>query len=202
MTQGEKKQIRWMRAVLFLVFVTIFVAVAVIGLLDSIGILTLDEKENSLFRYSCLAGVVSAVILWFKVHFGLKKRPVPEVVEKAVRKVDGKYKYEIICSNNKTKYQGECVVKQDGRALAFNGEQTKESRGTRKKRISYHWFSNWAELCVDNKVRVDYSLANNNGGTRCFAVMSLGRRSGMTMSGELHQLGQSYNIGTIKFKRA
>lgn len=191
-----------MRAVLFWVFVIIFIAVAVIGLLDIIGKLTLDKKVRQLIHYGLLAEVVTAVILLFKVYFGLKKRPVPEVVEKPVRKVDGKYKYEIICSNNKTKYQGECVVKQDGRALAFNGEQTKESRGTRKKRISYHWFSNWAELCVDNKVRVDYSLANNNGGTRCFAVMSLGRRSGMTMSGELHQLGQTYTFGTIKFKRA
>lgn len=202
MTKGEKKQISWMRAVLFWVFVIIFIAVAVIGLLDFIVELGLDKKVRQWIHYGLLAEVVAAVMLLFKVVFGLKKRPVPEVVEKPVRKVDGKYKYEIICSDNKTTYQGECVVKQDGRALAFNGEQTKENRGTRKKRISFHWFSNWAELCVDNKVRVDYSQANNNGGVRGYAVLNLGRRSEMTMSGELHLLGQSYTFGTIKFKRA
>lgn len=202
MTRREKKQTRWMRAVLFLVFVSIFLAVAVIGLLDIIGVLKLDEEVRRWIHYGCLAEAVAAVMLLFKVVFGLRKRPVPEVVEKPVRKVDGKYKYEIICSDNKTIYQGECVVKQDGRALAFNGEQTKESRGTRKKRVSFHWFSNWAELCMDNKVRLDYSLANNNGGVRAYAVINLGRRSGMSMSGELHLLGQSYSFGTIKFKRA
>jgi hypothetical protein len=202
MTQGEKKQTRWMRAVLFWVFVTIFMAVAAVGVLDLIGgVVTLEANVRHFIRYSCIAEVVAAVMLLFKVVFGLKKRPVPEVVEKPVRKVDGKYKYEIICSSNKTIYQGVCVVKQDGRALAFNGEQTKEGRGTRKKKISFHWFSNWAELCVDNKVRLDYSLANNNGGVRGYAVINLGRRSRMTMSGELHLLGQSYTFGTIKFKR-
>lgn len=201
MTQGEKRQTKWMRAVLFWVFVIIFIAVAVIGLLNLIGVVPLEKNVKTFIRYSCLTQVVAAVMLFFKVVFGLKKRPVPEAVEKPVRKVDGKYKYEIICSDNKTTYQGECVVKQDGRALAFNGEQTKESRGTRKKKISSYWFSNWAELCVDNKVRLDYSLANNNGGVRGYAVINLRRRSGMTMSGELHLLGQSYTFGTIKFKR-
>ncbi len=201
MTQGEKKQTRWMRAVLFWVFVIIFVAVAVIGLLDLIGVSALDAKVRPWIRYSCLAEVVAAVMLLFKVVFGLKRKPVPEVVEKPVRKVEGKYKYEIICSDNKTVYQGECVVKQDGRALAFNGEQTKASRGTRKKRISSHWFSNWAEVCVDNKVRLDYSLANNNGGVRGYAVINIGRKNGVTMSGELHLLAQPYIFGTIKFKK-
>jgi hypothetical protein len=205
MTQGEKKQTRWMRAVFFWVFVTIFIAVAVISLLDLTGVITLDEKERPFvryIRYGFLAEVVAAVMLLFKVAFGLKKRPVPEVVEKPVRKVDGKYKYEIICGGGKTTYQGVCVVKQDGRALAFNGEQIKESRGQKKKKISFHWFSNWAELCVDNKVRLDYSLSNNNGGARGYAVINIGRRSTMTMSGELHVLGQPNTSGTIKFKRA
>jgi hypothetical protein len=205
MTQGEKKQTRWMRAVLFWVFVLIFVAVAVIGLLDLIEVLTLNAKVRPIVRYirwGFLAEVVAAVMLLFKVVFGLKRRPVPELVEKPVRKVDGKYKYEIICSDNKTTYQGECVVKQDGRALAVNGEQTKVGHGIRKKKISFHWFSNWAELCVDNKVRLDYSLANNNGGVRGYAVINIGRRSATTMSGELHLLGQPYTFGTIKFKKA
>ena len=38
MTQGEKRQTKWMRAVLFWVFVIIFIAVAVIGLLNLIGV--------------------------------------------------------------------------------------------------------------------------------------------------------------------
>ena len=90
---------------------------------------------------------------------------------------------------------------------------------TRKKSVSYQWFSNWAEMCMDNMVRLDYSIANGNGGQRGYAVLAVGRRrsninksskgrknsktrrSYKTMTGELYLLGQPHIFGTIKLRR-
>lgn len=203
MTRGEKKQTRRMKWILFSVFVISYAAVVtltILALFFDVG--SLKTRHEDIFMNAFILEVGGAVLALFKVTFNLKKKPVQEVEEKPVPRVDGKYKYEITSSNKKSTYMGECLVKQDGRALAFNGERKKEVAGLKRKKVSFHWFSHWAELCVDNKVRVDYSLTNNNGGMRGYAVLQIGSRSCKTMKGELHLFGHPYTFGTIRLKRA
>ena len=202
MTRIEKKQGRQMRWILFYVFVAIFVAV-VAGTYLAVFTNLVDvseEYENTLFKVFIIE-VGFAVVTLFLVIFNLKKKPVEDVEQKPVPKVDGKYKYEVFCSDKKTTFQGECLVKQDGRALAFNGERQKECIGIRKKKVSFHWFSHWAEFCVDNKVRLDFSLTDSNGGTRGYAVLLVNSGKAKKMRGELYLFGNSYMYGTVKYMK-
>jgi hypothetical protein len=203
MTRGEKKQTRRMRWILFSVFVTLYVVIVILTTLALFfDVVSLKPKHEDLLVPAFILEIAGVVVAMFKANFIWKKKPGQEVEEKLVPRVGGKYKYEIKSSDKKSTYQGECLVEQDGRALAFNGEQKKEVVRLRKKKVSFHWFSHWAELCVDNKVRVDYSLSNNNGGMRCYAVLQIGSRSPKTMKGELHLFGDLYTFGTIRLKRA
>lgn len=200
MTQGEIKQNKRMRWILFYIFITIFVLI-VAGTIATVffGFGSPSPNERSLLFKIFIGEIGIAVLTLFRVLFGLKRKPV-EAVE-SIPRVDGKYKYEITTSDNKNSITGECMVKQDGRALVFNGERQKEYCGHKKNRVSYHWFSHWAELCVDNKVRLDYSVTDNNGGLRGYAILDTAKKSTAGMAGEFHLLGQPYVHGTIRFKR-
>lgn len=219
MTRSEKKQTRRMKWILFYVVVSIFVVVAIgIILVVFLDIGNPKPSERDFLFKVFIGDVGVAVLAMIYKIFDLKKKPV-EVEETPVLKVNGKYQYEVACSDNKTTFLGECLVKQDGRELTFNGEQKKECVGTRKKRVSYQWFSNWAEICMDNMVRLDYSIANSNGGQRAYAILAVGRKysktrkhskrrrcpetrkSFKTMTGELYLLGQPHIFGTIKLRR-
>jgi len=92
------------------------------------------------------------------------------------------------------------VLKQDGRALVFNGEQREERKGLSKKRVSFHWFSTWAELCEDNKIRMDYFMSNQKGGLRAYLILESGKTSRHSMSGEFHLLHEPHTCGTVTFK--
>lgn len=192
-----------MRWILFYVFVFIFVAVVVgtyLAVFTNIVEIPKKEYESVLFKVFIIE-VGLAVVTLFLVIFNLRKRPVDEVEQKLVPKVDGKYKYEVFCSDKKNMFQGECLVKQDGRALSFNGERQKECSGIKKKKVSFHWFSHWAELCVDNKVRLDYSLTDSNGGTRGYAVLQVNSSKAKKMQGEVYLFGSSYVYGTVKYRK-
>ncbi|NIM14948.1 MAG: hypothetical protein GTO45_23530 [Candidatus Aminicenantes bacterium] len=201
MTQSERKQNRRMKWVLFYVFVAIFVAIVTLTIMVVFfGFGDTTEQERD-FLFKVFIGEVGiAMITLFKVLFGLKKKPVGE--ETAIPSVNGRYKYELNLTGNKTTYLGECRVKQDGRVLTFNGERQKECNGLKKKKVSVHWYSNWAELCADNKVRLDYAITLN-GGVRGYAILDVGsKNSTKGMVGEFHLLHEPYVYGTVKFKRA
>jgi len=220
MTKIEKAQTRRMKWILFYVVVSIFVVIVALTIAKvwfDFG--SPSPAERSVLFKVFIGEVGLTVLALFKVLFNLKKKPVEIEEETPVLKVNGKYQYKVACSDNKTTFLGECLVKQDGRELTFNGEQKKECVGTRKKSVSYQWFSNWAEMCMDNMVRLDYSIANGNGGQRGYAVLAVGRRysstkksskgrknsktrrSYKTMTGELYLLGQPHIFGTIKLRR-
>jgi hypothetical protein len=201
MTRAEIKQNKRMKWILFYIFVTIFVII-VAGTIMVVffGYGKPTEVEREILFKVFIGEIGIAVLALFKLLFGLKKKE-REPEEKPIPKVGGKYKYELTCSENKAAFMAECLVKQDGRVLAFNGERKKECIGHKKRRVSYHWFSHWAELCVDNKIRLDYSITNNNGGLRGYAILDLGKKSGRGMVGEFHLLGSPYTYGTVKFKK-
>lgn len=201
MTRGEIKQNKRMKWILFFIFTSIFVLlVAATVMVVFFGIGSPSPKEREFLFHVFIGEVGLSVLALFKVLFGLKKSPVNK--EAPVKNVDGKYKYELTCSEKNMVYSGECLVKQQGRALSFNGERQKECNGKKKRRVSYHWFSNWAELCLDDKIRLDYSLSNGNGGIRGYAILEINKKSSNGMTGEFHMLAQEYIFGTVKFKRA
>ena len=200
MTQAERKQNKRMKWILFYIFITIFVVIVagtIMVVFFGYGEPRPEERE---ILFKVFIGEIGiAVLALFKVLFGLKRKPAAE--ETNLPKVDGKYKYEITCGNNKTLFIGECRVKQDGRSLTFNGERKKTINGRKKENVSIHWYSNWAELCADNKVRLDYSITAN-GGVRGYAILDAARSSARDMVGEFHLLHEPYTYGTVKFKRA
>jgi hypothetical protein len=199
MDRGEK-QTRRMRNVLFCIFLLFFVVIVA----ATIATVFLDfgkptpEERAVLFKVF-MVEIGIAVLALFKILFGLKKKPAKEEIP--IPKVAGKYKYEITCCDNKTLFQGECRVKQDGRTLNINGERKKIKSGYKKKNVSIHWYSNWAELCEDKKVRLDYYITQN-GGIRGYAILDVGQSTSKEMVGEFHFLKEPYIHGTIKFNRA
>lgn len=200
MTRSEIKQTKRMKWVLFCIFVMIFVVIVA----GTIATVFFDfgkptpEERGILFKVF-IGEVGIAVLALFKVLFGLKKKPAE--VEIPVPNVAGKYKYELTCCDNKTLFGGECRVKQDGRSLNFNGERNKAKTGHKKEKVSIHWYSSWAELCDDKKVRLDYHITQN-GGIRGYAVLDVGKSTSKEMVGEFHFLKEPYVYGTIKFSRA
>ena len=125
MTRGEIKQAKRMKWILFYIFVTIFVLVVA----GTIATVFFDygkpsPEERKLLFNVFIGEVGVAILALFKVLFGLKKKPVVE--EEAVPRIAGKYKYELVACDNKTHFQGNCRVKQEGRVLEFNGERKKD----------------------------------------------------------------------------
>lgn len=198
MDRGEK-QTRRMRNVLFCIFLLFFVVIVA----GTIATVFLDfgkptpEERAVLFKVF-MVEIGIAVLALFKILFGLKKKPANEEI--SIPKVAGKYKYELTCGDNKTLFRGECRVKQDGRTLNINGERKKAKSGHKKESVSIHWYSNWAELCEDKKVRLDYYITQN-GGIRGYAILDVGQSTSKEMVGEFHFLKEPYVYGTIKFNR-
>jgi hypothetical protein len=199
MTRGEVKQNNRMRSVLFYIFVTIFVVIVAGTTMVVFFDYGKPQPHEREILFNVFIGEIGiAVLALFKMLFGLKK---PAVETAPAPKLDGTYKYEMNFNDNKTVYQGECNIKQDNRVLTFNGENRKSRTGRKKETVSIHWNSNWAELCADNKVRMDYSI-NFNGGMRVFCVLNGNRSSFKEMMGEFHLLHEPYKCGSVKFKRA
>lgn len=200
MTRTERKQTRRMKWALFCIFLMIFVVI-VAGTIATVffdfGKPTTEER-SILFKVF-IGEVGIAVLALFRVLFGLKKKDA-EIEEMKIPKISGKYKYEAYHSDNKVISIGVCRVKQMGRVLEFNGEWQKVIVNGKKENLSLRWSSNWAELCMDNKVRLDYSVTQN-GGDRGFVIIEPGRTSSETVVGEFHALRKPYICGTIKFKR-
>lgn len=201
MTMIEKSQLRQMRWVLFCVFIGLFVITAILTIMAvffKIEWLGLDKYGDELFKiFLGQTGVM--VIALFRSVFLRKKRPV-EVEEKPIPNVSGKYKYEAIWSDNKTEYVGECFIKQDGQELTVLGERTKECNGRKNHKVSVHWSSIWAEVCNDNKIRMDYAITENGGG-RGYAILELRKRASRSMLGEIHLFKEDSLFGTLKFKK-
>lgn len=199
MTRSEKKQIRRMKNTLFCIFL-IFYVVIVAGTIATVFFDFAKPKptERAVLFKVFIGEIGIAVLALFKVLFGLKKKPAEEPT---IPKVDGKYKYELACCDNKSIFQGECRVKQQGRILHINGERKKSIIGRKKENVSIHWYSNWAELCVDNKVRLDY-LITLNGGYRGYAILDVSSKAAKGLVGEFHLLSDPYVYGTIKLRKA
>lgn len=203
MTTAELRQLkqqRRMRSVLFYIFVAIFVVIVA----GTIGVVFFNlghpKPHEREILFSVFIGEIGiAVLALFKVLFGLKK---PEAaLNKPVPVVKGDYKYEMVFNDNKLVYLGQCNIKQDKMVLTVTGERQKTRNGRKKTNVSVHWNSNWAELCEDGKIRLDYSI-NLNGGVRGFAILSGNRSSFKEMMGEFHLLHEPYKCGTVKLKRA
>ena len=195
----EKKQITKMRWVLFCIFASIFVII-VIGTLLVVffGVGKPTEKERDLLFNIFIIEVGIALIALFKMLFNLKKR---HQEEKPILEIGGKYEYEITCGDN-TSFLGECRIKQKGRSLYFSGERKKKIVGDKEDNLSIPWFSQWAEICLDNKIRLDYSLTVN-GGIRGYSILVLeaGLETQDTMVGEFHLLEQAHVCGTVRLKK-
>ena len=205
MTQMEKRQIRRMRWILFYTFMVFFVIITALTILAvffeeprPLGI-SIPEKHKKIFLYAFPVEIGSSVFGLFNLIFKMKKQPAEEE-KKPIANVKGKYKYEEIWSNNKTVYTGECQIKQDETKLTVNGERKKECNGRKNKKVSVPWFSNWAELCNDNKIRMDFGITNGDT-DRGYAILQVGRRHSKKILGEVHILGNPYVVGTIKLKR-
>jgi hypothetical protein len=189
-----------MKWILFYIFIIIFVVTVALTVAKVFfGFGEPSEAERKVLFSVFIGEVGIAVLALFKMLFGLKKRP-KEQEETPLPKINGKYKFEMTGSDSKIRCQGECLVKQDGRVLNFNGVQKKARIKRKKEKVSVRWYSNWAELCEDNKVRVDYSITLN-GGIRGYAILDTGRKTGKEMMGEFHMLHEPYTYGTVKFKR-
>jgi hypothetical protein len=205
MTTTEKSQLRQWRGVLFYIFVGLFVLIVVLTIMavflkDILPFkLPIPESERKIFFYGFIAEIAVCVVALFKVMFKLKK-PVGELEEKPIPNVSGRYKYEEIWCDNKTVYEGECCIKQDGQDLTVLGERTKECNGHKNKKVSVHWSSTWAEVCNDNKIRMDYAITENGGG-RGYAILELRKRSRKSMLGEIHLFKEDSLYGTLKFKK-
>ncbi|UCH96346.1 MAG: hypothetical protein JSV88_05685 [Candidatus Aminicenantes bacterium] len=199
MDRGEKKQTRRMRNVLFCIFLLFFVVI-VAGTIATVfldfGKPTPDERAVLFKVFMVEIGI--AVLALFKILFGLKKKPAKE--EKPIPKVAGKYNYEAMYSDNKTTYYGECRIKQDGRILKLNGFRKKIAVGRKKNNISIPWYSNWAELCTDNKIRMDYSITYN-GRIKGYLILEVGAKNPRSLVGEFHLLTDPYVYGIATFTR-
>jgi hypothetical protein len=203
MTMIEKSQLKQMRGVLFYIFVTLFVIIVTLTImavfLEDLGPFKIKESERKYFVGAFMAEIAACVVTLFKVMFKLKK-PVGEVEEKPIPNVNGKYKYEATWSDNKTVHLGECRIKQEGQDLTVQGERTKECNGRKNKKVSIQWSSIWAEVCHDNKIRMDYAITENGGG-RGYAILEIGKRASRTMLGEIHLFKEDSLFGTLKFKK-
>ena len=199
----NEKQITKMRWILFCVFASIFVII-VIGTLLVVffGLGKPTEKERALLFNVFIIEVGIAIIALFKMLFNLKKKPQEEKQEeKPILEVGGRYEYEIECGDN-ILFLGECQIKQEGRRLSFSGERKKKTVGDKEENVSIPWFSQWAEICLDNKIRMDYSLTIN-GGIRGYSILVLesGLEAEDTMVGEFHLLEQAHVCGTVRLKK-
>lgn len=198
MDRGERKQNRRMKGALFCVFLIIFVVIVAFTIAKVFFDLGNPKpNERDILFKVFVAEVGVAVLALFKTLFNLKRQPKEKT---PIPKVCGKYKYELACGDNKTLFKGECRIKQDGRLLDIHGERQKARFGRKKEQVSIHWYSQWAELCRDNKVRLDYFITQN-GGVRGYAVLDLGRVNPKQLTGEFHFLHEPYVYGTIKLRR-
>lgn len=199
MDKLNEKQITKMRWVLFYMFASIFVII-VIGTLLVVffGVGKPTGKERDLLFNVFIIEVGIAIIALFKMLFNLKKK---HQQEKPILEVSGRYEYEIACGNN-ILFLGECQIKQKDRSLYFSGERKKKIVGDKEENVSIPWFSQWAEICLDNKIRMDYSLTVN-GGIRGYAILILeaGLEAQDTMVGEFHLLEQAHVCGTVRLKK-
>lgn len=203
MDKLNEKQITKMRWFLFYIFASIFVII-VIGTLLVVffGVGKPTEKERDLLFNFFIVEVGIAIIALFKMLFNLKKKPQEEKQEeKPILEVGGRYEYEINCGDH-TIFLGECKIKQKGRSLNFSGERKKKIVEDKEENVSIPWFSQWAEICLDNKIRMDYSLTVN-GGIRGYSILVLeaGLEAEDTMVGEFHLLEQAHVCGTVRLKK-
>jgi len=200
MANVEKRQTFLMRWILFYTFVVIFVVI-VAGTIATVffDFGSPSPEERSILFKVFLGEIGVTVITLFKALFGLRKNPAV-VDDSKLLKIEGKYKYDTVHNDRKFAVSGICNVKQSGRTLIFNGEWNKVTAGKKKENVSIHWHSTWAELGLDNKVRIDYTVSHG-GGYRGFAIIAPGKASSNTIVGEFHDLRDPYSYGTIKFKR-
>lgn len=195
----DKEQMKKMRWVLFYIFASIFVII-VLGTLLMIffGVGELTGKERDILFHTFIVEVGIAVIALFRLLFNLKKA---REKEETVPDFAGTYEYEI-ATGDKVLFLGECQIKQRGRSLSFTGERKKRTVENKEETVSIPWFSQWAEFCLDNKIRLDYSLTVN-GGIRGYAILNAeaGFDTRDAMVGEFHLLEQDHICGTVRFKR-
>jgi hypothetical protein len=196
----DRIQIIKMRWILFCVFTAIFVII-VFGTLLIIffGLGEPTENERNILFNVFIVEVGVSMTALFGLLFNLKKKPG---VDPPVSNVSGNYEYEITCSDSRVTFLGECRIKQEGRRLHFSGERKKQIDGDEIENVSIAWFSQWGEICLDNKIRLDYSLTVN-GGVRGYAALVVEAEPDEqdTLVGEFHLLEQAHVCGTVKFKK-
>lgn len=199
MTWSERKQTRKMKWILFTIFVIIFIVIVA----GTIAKVFFDygkpnDNERAVLFKVFIVEVGLAVLTLFKVLFWKRKRAKEKKDE--VPKINGKYKYEIMYNDNKTIYYGRCRIKQHGRVLKLHGSRSKVKIGKKKENISIHWYSKWAEICLDNKLRMDYSITSN-GVIKGYVIIDVEDKHPKNMMGEVHLLHEPYVYGIVKLMR-
>jgi hypothetical protein len=187
-----------MRWILFYIFATVFVIIVVCTLsVVFFGMGEPTEKERDVLFNVFIMEVGVAELAIFRLIFNLKRGPKDK--ETHMVNVDGKYEYELTCSDNK-RFLGECLIKQEDRILSFNGERRKVITGYEEENVSIHWFSHWAELCLDNKIRLDYFISEA-GGIRGYSILAVVNEVSDAMVGEVYLFNPDHVYGTLKLKK-
>jgi hypothetical protein len=111
----------------------------------------------------------------------------------------GEWHYDFYRPIGRLKYTGICTITQGPEWLHFDGTREFEilDPGQREE-VTKGWYSGWAAICADGRVRAEYKFGNADNGFMSLHIPP--DRPVHEMSGEVH-LVTTHESGYIKFIR-
>lgn len=110
----------------------------------------------------------------------------------------GAWQYAVVDSGMTYRHSGTCSVVQAGMALQFNGMRLKMIRNRTEEDVRAHWDTSWSQICVDGKVRGEYSILAEPFTKGYFVLSEL---SPGKMVGKYYTLAPNNLFGTIEFTK-
>jgi TIR domain len=84
-------------------------------------------------------------------------------LRKAELDLSGRWFYDVLSPEGEKSHSGHCHVEQSGRRMKFEGFRTLSRKRVNGESVevpvNMRWYSNWAELCDDGRVRFSYQIA-------------------------------------------
>ncbi|MTD95889.1 hypothetical protein GIW81_16240 [Hyphomicrobium sp. xq] len=113
----------------------------------------------------------------------------------------GQWRYEV-SSNDDTGYRhfGECTLSMQGERVRFDGTRTCTVVQGQSQKLEAHWESDWAQACVDGKLRAEYTIYLSEKVVGYF-ILSYFADDAQQMRGKYFTLAPKLMYGTIRYYR-
>jgi hypothetical protein len=122
------------------------------------------EWINSNWVVTTVGGIISSVVSVIITKHYMESSENKK--RKLIPKLQGRWEYEVTTINRDYMHKGWCEIEQNGRLIKMNGVREYTAKYTDEGLtwvpIVGNWHSDWAEICDDGNLRLEYNIRLND----------------------------------------